>query len=130
MSGPISRENFSERVERNERLALGAGLVVVIGLLIESGPELAHSIIHWVSPSRAVIGNLVVTLGVALEVLFSWRTLLTARRVELEANERIPEARRTAAEANLARVRLETELRRRTVSRTLSKDEGDSFVNP
>ena len=129
MSGPINRENFGERAERNERLALGAGLIVVIGLLVESGPELAHSLINWVSPGRAVIGNLVVALGVAFEVLFSWRTLLAARRVELEANQRIAEALRAAAEANLARVRLESELRKRTVSRLLNKDEADSFVS-
>jgi hypothetical protein len=119
-----------------ERWSLLAGLIVVVGLLIESGPELAHSLIYLEWPSRGVIGNLVVVLGVAGEVLFSWRAVRAARQAELQAehqiaelnaavsaaNERAANAEKAAAEANLARVKIEEKLREKFNWRTLDVD--------
>jgi hypothetical protein len=45
MSGPSKKDSFGERAQRIEKLALCAGIVVVVGLLVESGPELAKSIL-------------------------------------------------------------------------------------
>jgi hypothetical protein len=118
MSGPIKNAKTpGELAESWERWALTAGLVVVIGLLIESGPELVHSIICREWPAHTTSGNLIVVLGVAGEVIFSWRAVRAARRAELEAErniveirERTANAEKDAAEANLARVRIEEAL--------------------
>ena len=83
-----------------ERWSLIAGLVVVVGLFVESGPELAHSLVHLEWPSREVIGNLVVVLGVAGEVLFSWRAVRAARQAELQAEHQIAELNAAVAAAN------------------------------
>lgn len=126
MSGPTKKNKptLGDRAERREQLALLAGIIVVVGLLIESGPELAHSIIFWELPSRAILGSLVVTLGVAGEVLFSWRALQAARQAELDAEERIAasierskKAEQAAAEANLARVKIEDKFKWRILPR-------------
>lgn len=137
MSGPIKNARSpGERAEWWERWGLGAGLVVVIGLLIESGPDLAHSIIRHEWPSRATIGNLIVVLGVGGEVIFSWRAVRAAREAELDAardiaatNERAAraldraaKAEKDAAEANLARVRIENKFKVRKLSEAAYSD--------
>jgi hypothetical protein len=131
MSGPNKKATtLGQRAELMERWGLVAGLVVVGGLLVESGPELAHSVTHREWPSRGVIGNLVVALGVAGEVLFSWRAVRAARQAELqaeqhiaelnsavaEANERAANAEKATAEANLARARLARRFKWRTLT--------------
>ncbi len=142
MSGPTKNAmSPGERAERRERWALFAGLIVVIGLLVESGPELARAIITLTWPPRVDIGNVVVTLGVAGEVLFSWGALLAARKAEIAAEERIAEtversrhAELAVAEANLAleneraeRAKLNLKVNRRSVSRNLHPHEAESL---
>src|SRR5271154_1699815 len=101
MSGPNKKAKTpGQRAELMERWGLVAGLVVVVGLLVESGPELAHSVLHRECPSRGVIGNLVVVLGVAGEVLFSWRAVRAAREAELQAEHQIAELNSAVATAN------------------------------
>src|ERR1700733_8293828 len=124
MNGPTKKQNFSERAERLEKLSVVAALVVVAGLIIESGPDLARAIAKGVLPSREVQGNVLVTLAVAAEAILGWRALTAARKAEIdaeeriaaaerasaEANERAASAERAAAEANLARVQIEREI--------------------
>jgi hypothetical protein len=101
MSGPNKKATtLGERAESMERWSLRAGLVVVIGLLVESGPELAHSLIYLEWPSLGVVGNVVVVLGVAGEVLFSWRAVRAARKAELEAEQTVVTLQARIAEAD------------------------------
>lgn len=111
MNGPINTAKTpGERAQWWERWALGAGLVVTIGLLIESGPELAHSVVCHVWPSRGTIGNLIVVLGVAGEVLFSWRAVRAAREAELEAEHTVADLEARTAEANERTANLQLEI--------------------
>lgn len=143
MSGPNKKARTpGERAELMERWSLIAGLVVVVGLLVESGPELAHSLIHLEWPARGVIGNLVVVLGVAGEVLFSWRAVRAARQAELQAehqiaelnaavataNERAASAEKAAAQANLARVETEGKLRQKFSWRVLDLEAREELI--
>ena len=129
MSGPIKKAKTpGERAEWWERWALGAGLVVVIGLLIESGPELAHSIVMHEWPSRATSGNLIVVLGVAGEVIFSWRAVRSAREAELESEQIVAELQARTAEANLARVKIENKLRDKFKWRLLTREASEELI--
>jgi hypothetical protein len=92
MSGPTNKANNpGERAERFEHLALWAGLIVFVGLLVESGPELSHSIITLECPPRGVLGSFLVAIGVFAEVLFSWRAVNEARKADLESEQRVVE---------------------------------------
>lgn len=129
MSGPSKKpKSAGERAEFLETLAVIAAVAVVTGLLIESGPELGRAAVKGVLPSREVQGNVLVTLGVAAETFLGWRALKWARKSELEAEERIALAEKTAAEANLERARLEHTFRRRSVSRLLTDEERKFIV--
>jgi len=129
MSGPIRKQkDLGSRAIFLERIALISGAIVFLGLVIECGPEVVRAKLHHSWPSRDVIGNVIVTVGVAGEVLLSWRvlraTILLDREAEervanlnaetarlsdgvVKAEERAAEALRAAAEANLARVKVE-----------------------
>ena len=140
MDGPIKneRETLGNHLKWLERWLVFSGIVVVVGVFIEISSKVLKGEID-----NEVIGGLLVILGVAAEVAIARVITLKSDRIQeiadievaqarqaaSEARERAANTERLTAEADLARVRLETELRRRTVSRTLSKDEGDSFVN-
>ena len=123
MSGPTKNDSFADKAELREKFALGAGLIVVLGLLLESGPEIAKSILDLTWPKREICGGVLVTIGVGFEVFFSWQALNLARKAEFEAellisqaNERAAQAEKLAAEANLERIKLEIRLADRRVS--------------
>src|ERR1022692_4686858 len=67
MKGPIKRQ-----IAGLGWLELGltlAGLTVVSGLLVESGPELWDALVSQSWPARGVTGGVVVTIGVLAEVI-------------------------------------------------------------
>jgi hypothetical protein len=126
MSGPNRKpRNAGERAEFLEKLAVRAALVVVVGLLVESGPDLARAIRKGVLPSREVQGNVLVTLAVAAEALLGWRALIAARKAEIEAEKRIAEANERAEQLRLARIRLEADLSHRR----LTKEQAEEIVS-
>jgi hypothetical protein len=107
-----------------------AGLLVVIGLLMESGPEAWTAFItkHW--PHRDVMGNALVTMGVFAEVAIGLFIARDAKRAQLRAEAQIAEvteraskaeeraavAEQAAAEANLARVKIEQRMKPRVLT--------------
>ena len=115
MKGPIKRQ-----IAGLGWLELGltlAGLTVVSGLLVESGPELWDALVSQSWPARGVTGGVVVTIGVLAEVIIGVLIAQEARRKEREANleiaasnDRASKAEQAAAEANLASRKLEVML--------------------
>jgi len=98
-----------------------AGLLVVAGLVMESGPELRMAWIEWRLPKLSVTGGVIVTVGVFVEVVLGIFITQRANRAQSDANERI-------AQVNLERTKLDKEFRRRSVSRLLSDDERADFI--
>lgn len=94
MNGPNKKPNIGLGLSSLQLVIFGAGLIVVLGLLTESGPETLASIKsgHW--PMRQLIGSALVTIGVFLEVTLAIVVERSARRGELEAEERIAELNR------------------------------------
>ncbi len=106
-------------------LAVIAAVAVIVGLLIESGPELGRAAVKGVLPSREVQGNVLVTLGVAAETFLGWRALKWARKAEVDAEDRVATAEKLAAEANLERIRLEE----RMADRRVTAEQHNTLVN-
>jgi hypothetical protein len=125
MKGEIKseREVLDSRIGRLEWAVAGAGVLVVVGLLMECGPEIKAAIIARRLPSRDIIGNLIVTVGVAFEVLFSFLIARYAGRLQVLANaeiavaqERIASLNLLAEQERLARVRLEQKFSARKIT--------------
>ena len=109
-----------------------AGVLVVLGLLMESWPELQLAWSEGRFPKLPVTGGIIVTLGVLIEVVLGIFITQRANRIQSRANERISiaekataealeraaNAEKAAAEANLERERLA----RRFAYRTLTAD--------
>ena len=103
--------------DRIVRLQIGleiAGAIVVFGLLVEYGPEFVDSFRNLRIPSRNAIGGLLITLGVAAEVLCGIFIARYAKQAQefadldiARALERAAVAEKEAAEANLARLKIE-----------------------
>jgi len=87
-----------------------AGFVVFVGLGLESGPEIWKAIVTRTLPSRADIGSVLVAFGVFAEVVIGIAIARKSKMAEIEANDRIAELKKRAAEAELARARIEEEL--------------------
>lgn len=85
-----------------EVATLFAGLLVVIGLLMESGPDAWVAIVTQVWPHREVSGNVLVTIGVFAEVSIGVFIARSAKRAEILAGTAIAEANERAGEANRA----------------------------
>jgi hypothetical protein len=123
MNGPIKKQSIGLGLGVLEVVTTFAGLLVVIGLIVESGPELWQAVITRVWPARTVVGGTVITVGVFAEVAVGIFIARRAKAAELEASvaiadaaERAANAEQAAAEANLARVRLERWISRRDIS--------------
>lgn len=105
MNGEISSETKGEKlteyIDRLETALVVAGLVVVSGLLVEDGPELWRSILTKTWPALAVIGGLLVTLGVLAEVVLAFVLARVARRIDADAALDIAKANELAADANV-----------------------------
>jgi|ERR1017187_5526198 hypothetical protein len=113
-----------------------AGLAVVFGLMVESGPELWDALMTNVWPARGVLGGVVVTIGVLAEVIIGVLIAQEARHKEREANleiaaanDRAAKAEQGAAEANLARAKLESQLLRSIGPRTIAPEQGEHIVS-
>lgn len=130
MKGPIKKDiKVGFGLEGLEVATFFAGLLVVIGLLMESGPEAWTAIIKRLWPHREVTGNVLVTIGVFAEVAIGLFIARSAKRAQLQAEAQIAEvterasraeeraalAEQAAAEANLARIRLAQRIVRRNI---------------
>lgn len=64
MKGPISKDiKIGFGLDGLEIATFFAGLLVVLGLLVESGPEAWTAAISHVWPRREIAGNALVTIG-------------------------------------------------------------------
>lgn len=106
-TGGINKEKLRQYIEYLELALIVAGGIVVIGLIVEDGPDLWHSLLTWTRPSRVALGDLLVTVGVFLEVLIAFVIARVARRIDAYAEadtakalERAAQAEVRAAEAN------------------------------
>lgn len=113
MNGEINNdakdEKLTEHIDRLEKALGVAGLIVVIGLLAEDGPELWKSVVMRTLPSLALIGGALVTLGVAAEVIFAVVIARIAQRIDADAALNIAKANELAADANARAAGLEVE---------------------
>jgi hypothetical protein len=131
MKGPISKDiRVGFGLDGLEVATFFAGLLVVIGLLMESGPEAWTAIMQRLWPHREVTGNALVTIGVFAEVAIGLFIARSAKRAQVlaeaqiaevterasKAEERAALAEKAAAEANLARAKLEQRMAARTIS--------------
>jgi len=127
-----------------ERFITLAGLLVVLGVWMESGRELSWAIVNRTWPSQEAVGGALVVIGVFAEVAIGLFIAYESKRAELKANEEISQANdraaqanrvaaesleraakaeQAAAEANLARVQMEGRLVRLTINRHLTDEE-------
>jgi hypothetical protein len=100
MKGETNRDKLTGYVIGLEWAVAVAGGIVVLGLLVEDGPELWQSIATWTRPARVTTGGLLVTAGVFSEVLFAFLAGQVARRIDAIADADTAEIRREAAAAN------------------------------
>ena len=107
MNGPVKKDRIRLGLDGLEIALLLAGALVVVGLLIESGPEIWHSFLNRAPPERAVVGGALVALGVFAEVAIGVFISRSAKREKIESdsaiaatNERSAKAEERAAEAN------------------------------
>jgi hypothetical protein len=95
----MKREKLSSWMGRLDVASAIAGSIVVIGLVVEDGPELLKSFVTKTLPQRAVTGALLVTLGVLAEVTIAFTIARIAKRIEAIDAEHIANIRRDAAAA-------------------------------
>jgi hypothetical protein len=133
----VSKEKLNQYIDYLELALVGAGIAVFIGLIVEDGPELWHSLITRTWPSRAALGDLLVTVGVFCEVLIAFVIARIARRIDAygeadtataleraaHADERAAEANRLTEQERLARVKLEAELRNQVEDERIARFE-------
>src|SRR5579864_2180371 len=112
------RERIDSRLVWLERGIVVAGGVVVVGLLLEYSPEISNAVKARRIFPEEVIGGILVTVGVFFEVLLGIFVTKYARRSQeladsliSETNERAARAEQAAAEANLARVKMEQRMK-------------------
>jgi hypothetical protein len=119
MNGPIKSDSNEQgsRFDWMESGIVFAGVLVVVGLLMESWPEIRSAAIEGRFPRLSVTGGIIVTVGVLIEVVLGIFITQRANRIQSESNERAAnalaragKAEQAAAEANLARVRIEEQL--------------------
>jgi hypothetical protein len=111
-----------------------AGVLVVLGLLMESWPEIQLAIKEGRFPKLTVTGGVIVTVGVLIEVVLGIFITQRANRAQSEANERVANAleraataERIAAEANLARVKIEERIAELSSPRRLTEEQFEAF---
>jgi hypothetical protein len=117
MNGPINRDKKGRSFDWMEIGMVFAGMLVVVGLFLESWPEIKLAINERRFPNLTVTGGFIVTVGVLAEVVLGIFITQRANRAQSEANERVAKAEQAAAEANqlagqerLERIKLEREL--------------------
>ena len=110
MKGPITKAKLGLRIGALEIASTMAGLIVVVGLLIESGREVHRAWTAGAWPSRELWGGILVALGVFAEVTIGIFQERASKRERIASEERIAEAEMATAEANLARAKIEERL--------------------
>lgn len=100
-TGGIDKEKLSQCIEWLELALVVAGGIVVIGLVVEDGPELWQSLLTRTWPSRAAVGDLLVTLGVLAEVLIAFLIARIAKRIDAYAEADAAKALERAAQAEV-----------------------------
>jgi hypothetical protein len=127
MSGPSNkeRETLGKRVRSRQFFAEIFGWLVGVGLVVEYWGELVDCVVNEHLPSQPLLGGILVTTGVFLEVLFSRIALIVSDELQqradsdvAQANERAANAERMAAEANLARARIEEKFKPRRLDKS------------
>src|SRR5689334_2891700 len=105
-----------------------AGLIVVLGIWLESRTEIRWAFRHhvWIP---AAVGATLVGIGVFVEVTIAALAAREARRADLDAKERVAKAEQAAAEANLERVRLEQQLQDQLGWRTITGEQHKALVD-
>jgi HAMP domain-containing protein len=125
MNGPSksARDEIGKSIRRMERLSTVAGGTVVIGVLIEVWPDILGSFLAHRVPHLETIGAIIVAFGVAIEVLMASRIARKSESIQELADREIAEvydrakhAEKEAAEANLARAKIEQRMQPRTIS--------------
>jgi hypothetical protein len=123
MNGPIRKPRIGLGLDGLEIALVFAGVLVVVGLLLESGPEMWQSFVKRQIPARDVVGGALVALGVFSEVSIGIFISRSAKREKMESDsiiaatgERAAEALKTAAEANLARAKIEQRMKPRILT--------------
>jgi uncharacterized protein YjeT (DUF2065 family) len=92
MKGPISKDiKVGFGLDGLEVATFIAGVLVVVGLLMESGPEAWTAIIRHMWPHREIAGNALVTIGVFAEVAIGLFIARSAKRAQLQAEAKIAE---------------------------------------
>jgi hypothetical protein len=110
MKGPISKDiKVGFGLDGLEVATFFAGLLVVIGLIMESGPDAWTAAIKHVWPHREVTGNVLVTIGVFGEVAIGLFIARSAKRAELLAHAQIAELNAEIAQLNAETERLRKE---------------------
>lgn len=111
MSSPNDNGELRRAVSRNETFAEWGGAAVVFGLVVEvvltSAYHHGESIIEAWGP---VFADILIALGVAVEILFARKARSKAEKLQRLSDEKIAEANEHAAKADLARVELEKQL--------------------
>lgn len=127
MLGVINRQELSKSIGRMEIASTIAGAAVVVGVLVEVAPDLVKSIATPRWPTLETLGAIVVAVGVSLEVVMASRIARKSELIQEAANkeialinERAENAGRQAADANLARVKIEERLRQLSTGRKIS----------
>jgi len=128
MNGPSNNAKEGKGFDWLECGIVFAGALVVIGLFMESWPELKSAIIEHRFPKLTVTGGVIVTIGVLIEVILGIFITQRASRAQSEAIERVAKAEQAMAEANLARAKLETAFVRRTTRRQFNQEEEAELV--
>ena len=132
---PVRRNNTAPKQPNNRKQALEKSVgrlgkwlhfftgLVTLGLILEYAPDIIEAFRTRQIPSRLLIGGVLITVGVAGELFVGFFASRkdTALREENDslvarANERAALAEQAAAEANLARVKIEERLADRILS--------------
>ncbi len=104
-----------------------AGLLVVLGLVIESGPELSTAFVHHIWPPRPVEGGALITVGVFVEVAVGLFLARQAKKQEILAISQITEARERAAIANRRAAELTARLQPRSLTLEQQRQIGEAL---
>ena len=103
--------------------SLFCGALVVLGLALESGPEIVNLLRHHIPLPRPLWGDALVTVGVFGEVAIGLFIARSAKRQEIESATQIAELnaetarlRNETAEANLARAKIEQQMSARAIA--------------
>jgi hypothetical protein len=135
-----TKTDLEHRLDSLDALMLWAIAGVAIGLIL----ELVFGFLSFDIPhAMRLIGSALVTIGVSAEFVIElrhrkWSTLLNSitdrlleglRKETAAANERAAKAEQAAAEANLARVKLESQLLKSIGPRTITKEQGERIAS-